>query len=66
MVIAIGDRDNIVKNVTQGGQTPATGFVASGILDSTGADFAFGVSELGAIYNTLYRCHASSTWASAV
>ena len=44
------DRDNIVENVAQGGQTPATGFVASGILDSTGADFAFGSSDLGAMY----------------
>lgn len=52
MVLSV-DRDNIVKNVTQGGQTPATGFVASGILDSTGTNFAFGKSELGAIYNTL-------------
>ena len=52
MVLSV-DRDNIVENVTQGGQVPATGFVASGILDSTGADFAFGASELGAIYNTL-------------
>lgn len=52
MVLSV-DRENIVENVTQGGQVPATGFVASGILDSTGTDFAFGVSELGAIYNTL-------------
>lgn len=52
MVLSV-DRDNIVNNVTQGGQSPATGFVASGILDSTGADFAFGASELGAIFNTL-------------
>ena len=52
MVLSV-DRENIVENVTQGGQVPATGFVASGILDSTGADFAFGVSELGALYNTL-------------
>lgn len=52
MTISV-DRDNIVKNVTQGGQVPATGFVASGILDSTGQDFAYGVSELGAIYNWL-------------
>ena len=49
MVLSV-DRDNIVNNVAQGGQTPATGFVASGILDSTGADFAFGSSELGAMY----------------
>ncbi len=52
MTISV-DRDHIVKNVTQGGQVPATGFVASGILDSTGKDFAYGVSELGAIYNWL-------------
>ncbi len=44
------DRTNIVENVTQGGQSPATGFVASGILDSTGSDFAYVSSELGAIY----------------
>ena len=43
--------------LTQGGQSPATGFVASGILDSTGADFAFGVSELGALYNTLQQMY---------
>ena len=52
MTISV-DRDHIVKNVTQGGQVPATGFVASGILDSEGKDFAYGVSELGAIYNWL-------------
>ena len=56
MVLSV-DRENIVENVTQGGQVPATGFVASGILDSTGADFAFGVSELGAIYNTLQKMY---------
>ena len=44
------DRQNIVDNVTQGGQVPATGLVASGILDATGADFAYGSSELGAVY----------------
>ena len=49
------DRDHIVNDVTQGGQTPATGFVASGILDSTGKDFAYGVSELGAVYNWLSK-----------
>ncbi|MCR4673055.1 MAG: peptide ABC transporter substrate-binding protein, partial [Lachnospiraceae bacterium] len=47
------DRENIVNNVTKGGQVPATGLVAAGILDSTGTDFSTGVSELGAIYNTL-------------
>jgi oligopeptide transport system substrate-binding protein len=51
------DRENIIENVTQGGQVPATGFVASGILDSTGADFAFGASELGAICNTLSKLY---------
>jgi oligopeptide transport system substrate-binding protein len=49
MVLSV-DRDNIVENVAQGGQSPATGFVASGILDSTGADFAYGSSDLGAMY----------------
>lgn len=44
------DRENIVENVTQGGQVPATGLVASGILDSAGNDFAYGNGELGAIY----------------
>ena len=44
------DRENIVENVTQGGQVPATGLVASGILDSKMQDFAYGSSELGAIY----------------
>ena len=52
MTLAV-DRENIVNNVTQGGQVPATGLVASGILDSTGANFAFGSSELGAIYSWL-------------
>ena len=56
MVLSV-DRENIVENVTQGGQSPATGFVASGILDSTGANFAFGVSELGALYNTLQQMY---------
>ena len=54
MVLSV-DRDNIVNNVAQGGQTPATGFVASGILDSTGADFAFGSSDLGAMYAWLSK-----------
>ena len=51
------DRDHIVNDVTQGGQTPATGFVASGILDSTGKNFAYGVSELGAVYNWLSKTY---------
>ncbi len=54
MVLSV-DRDNIVNNVAQGGQTPATGFVASGILDSTGQDFAFGSSDLGAMYSWLAK-----------
>lgn len=52
MTLAV-DRENIVENVTQSGQVPATGLVAAGITDSTGADFSTGVSELGAVYNTL-------------
>ena len=52
LVLSI-DRENIVENVTQGGQVPATGLVASGILDSKMQDFAFGSSELGAIYTWL-------------
>ena len=46
------DRDNIVENVTQGGQIPATGLVAAGILDSEGNDFA-AASELGDMYTWL-------------
>ena len=34
------DRENIVANVTQGGQVPATGLVAAGIKDSAGKNFA--------------------------
>jgi oligopeptide transport system substrate-binding protein len=56
MVLSV-DRDNIVENVSQGGQSPATGFVASGILDSTGADFAYGSSELGAMYAWLSEAY---------
>jgi oligopeptide transport system substrate-binding protein len=33
------DRDSIVENVAQGGQTPAEGVVPYGIPDETGADF---------------------------
>lgn len=39
-ICLVTDRENIVENVTQGGQVPATGLVASGIGDSTGANFA--------------------------
>ena len=52
LVLSI-NRENIVKNVTKGGQVPATGLVASGILDSNMQDFAYGSSELGAIYGWL-------------
>lgn len=38
------DRENIVKNVTQGGQVPATGLTAAGIKDSAGNNFANTVS----------------------
>ncbi len=47
------DRENIVKNVTQGGETAAKGFVASGILNSKGEDFVTTTPGAGAIYNTL-------------
>lgn len=56
MVLSI-DRENIVENVTQGGQVPATGLVAQGITDSTGTDFSTGVSELGAMYNGLQEAY---------
>ena len=56
LVLSI-DRENIVENVTQGGQVPATGLVASGILDSKMQDFAFGSSELGAIYAWLAKTY---------
>jgi oligopeptide transport system substrate-binding protein len=38
------DRENIVENVTQGGQSPATGLVAAGITDSEGNNFASTIS----------------------
>ncbi|MBW6410027.1 peptide ABC transporter substrate-binding protein [Clostridium weizhouense] len=34
------DRPSIIKNILKGGQSPATGFVAAGIKDSDGKDFA--------------------------
>ena len=52
LVLSI-NREHIVKNVTKGGEVPATGLVASGILDSEMKDFAYGSSELGAIYGWL-------------
>ena len=45
------DRDNIVENVTQAGQTPATGLTAAGITDSTGTEWTERVGE--PLYNTL-------------
>ncbi len=45
------DRDNIVENVTQAGQTPATGLVAAGITDSEGTEWTERVGE--PLYNTL-------------
>ncbi len=39
------DRENIVENVTQGGQTPATGLVAAGITDSEGNEWTSVVGE---------------------
>ncbi|NFN61431.1 peptide ABC transporter substrate-binding protein [Clostridium botulinum] len=34
------DRPSIIKNILKGGQTPATGFVAQGIKNPDGSDFA--------------------------
>ena len=39
-IMLVTDQKNIVENVTQGGQVPATGIVAAGIADSKGANFA--------------------------
>jgi oligopeptide transport system substrate-binding protein len=48
------DRENIVENVTQGGQSPATGLVAAGIKDSAGNNFASTISaELPAMWQWL-------------
>jgi len=52
MCLAV-DGENLVTNVTQAGQVPATGLVASGIPDSEGNNFAFFKSELGALYTWL-------------
>lgn len=46
------DRENLVENVTQGGQRPATGLVAQGIMDSTGKDFSE-TDGVGALYDGL-------------
>ena len=47
------DRDNIVENVTQGGQTPASSLVTGGITDSTGATWANGTGKDEAMWNYL-------------
>lgn len=39
------DRENIVENVVQGGQTPATGLTAAGITDSNGTEWTERVGE---------------------
>ena len=45
------DRDNIVEKVTQGGQSPASGIVAAGILDSQNREWS---STIGTpLYNWL-------------
>lgn len=53
------DRENIVNNITQSGQTPATGLVAQGITDSANKDFSTGISELGAMYAALQKAYPS-------
>ena len=45
------DRENIVENVTQAGQNPATGLTAAGITDSTGTEWTERVGE--PMYNAL-------------
>ncbi len=47
------DRKNLIENVVWGSSVPAAGYVSHGILDSTGANFAEGFSELGAMYTWL-------------
>ena len=54
MCLAV-DRDNIIENVAQGGQAPATGLVASGILDSEKQDFA--KTDLGPLYAWLQETY---------
>ena len=54
MCLAV-DRDNIIKNVAQGGQVPATGLVASGILDSKKEDFA--KTDPGPLYAWLQKTY---------
>lgn len=45
------DRENIVENVTQAGQNPATGLTAAGITDATGTEWTERVGE--PLYNAL-------------
>lgn len=45
------DRENIVENVTQAGENPATGLTAAGITDSTGTEWTERVGE--PMYNAL-------------
>jgi len=45
------DRENIVENVTQGGQVPATGIVAAGVTNSEGTEWTEYVGE--PMYNAL-------------
>lgn len=45
------DRENIVENVTQAGQTPATGLTAKGITDSTGTEWTERAGDT--MYNAL-------------
>ena len=43
------DKENIIENVTQGGETPAIGYVAAGINDSEGI-FSENSAKIGASY----------------
>ena len=45
------DRENIVENVTQAGQNPATGLTAAGITDAAGTEWTERVGE--PLFNTL-------------
>ncbi len=57
------DRDNIVENVTQGGQTPATGLVAAGITNSAGDEWTSYVGEpMYSALNELYPDYDTSTY----
>lgn len=57
------DRENIVENVTQGGQTPATGLVAAGITDSEGTEWTEKVGEpMYAALSEMYPDYDLSTY----